>query len=101
MIEEWLGEKIYWIQRIYKFARWILLIDVTVHYVDTVNKNQSFTLDCFRGIGLQTGAELGQHPTVPPGLTSKLLKDTFARIKSCVGCALQHMRLSGLADVGK
>jgi hypothetical protein len=38
-------EKIYWIQRIYEFARWILLIDVTVHYVDTVNKNQSFTLD--------------------------------------------------------
>ena len=52
-------------------------------------------------LGLQIGAELGQHPTLPPGLTSKLLKDTFARIKSFVGRALQHIRLSGLADVGK
>ncbi len=51
--------------------------------------------------GLQTGAELGQHLALPPGLTSKLLKDTFARIKSFVGRAFQHIRLSGLADVGK
>ena len=36
--------KIYWIQRIYEFARW-MLINVTVHYVDTVNKNRSCTLD--------------------------------------------------------
>ena len=52
-------------------------------------------------LGLQIGAELGQHPTLPPGLTSKLLKDTFARIKLFVGCALQHIRLGGLAGVGK
>jgi hypothetical protein len=72
-------------------------------YGFAMNKNQSFnlTLDCFRGIGLQIGAELGQHPTLPLGLTSKLLKDTFVRIKSFVGRALQHIRLSGLADVGK
>ncbi len=52
-------------------------------------------------LGLQIGAELGQHPTLPPDLTSKLLEDTFARIKPFVGCALEHIRLSGLADVGK
>ncbi len=52
-------------------------------------------------LGLQNGAELGQHPTLPPGPTSKLLKGTFARIKSFVGRALQHIRLSGLADFGE
>jgi hypothetical protein len=59
------------------------------------------TLDASEALACKFGAELGQHPTLPPGLTSKLLKDTFARMKSFVGCALQHIRLSGLADVGK
>ncbi len=27
-----------------------MLIDVTAHYVNTTNKNQSFTLDCFRSL---------------------------------------------------
>jgi hypothetical protein len=42
-------------------------------------------LDASGALACKFGAELGQHPTLPPGLTSKLLKETFARIKSFVG----------------
>ncbi len=60
-----------------------------------MNKNQSFLL-ILKKFGLQAGAELGQHPTLPPGLTSKLLKDTLTRVESFVARALQHIRLVGL-----
>ena len=69
--------------------------------LDLFNRVRINLILMLQELGLQIGAELGQHPTLPLGLTSKLLKDTFARIKSFVGCALQHIRLSGPADVGK
>ncbi len=88
----------------YEFIRpvnGILFVPYSLHTGFAMNKNQSFNSCLLQRFGLQTGAEFGQHPTLPPGLTSKLLKGTFTRIKSSVGSALQHIRLSGLADVDK
>jgi hypothetical protein len=56
-----------------------------------MNKNK-LSLLILQKSGLQTGAEFGQHPTLPPGLTSKLLKGTLTRVKLIVARALKHIR---------